>query len=147
MPDFSVRGSMALIDEDTVLSVIASATVRPAIYDIVLSSNSAPNDYSAEFSFNRFTADGTGTAVTPAKVNPATPAAVATSKQVYTAEPTLTANDIPLLIAHNQRATVRWVAVPGKEIMVPATAANGMAGVCTAVSTQFTEDMTIFFTE
>lgn len=138
---------MALVASDTVISVIGSATARPKIYDIVLSSSSTPNDYSASFNLQRFSADGTGTAVTPQPLDSASPAAVATSKHTYTAEPTLTAGAILLEIAHNQRATVRWVAAPGSELVVPATSGNGLAIVCAAVSTQFTENVTVFFEE
>jgi hypothetical protein len=138
---------MALIAADTVLSVIAATTVRPRVYDIMLSSPSAPNDYSAEFYLQRFSADGTGTAVTPQPLDFADPAATATSKHTYTAEPTLTANEILLQLAHNQRATVRWVAVPGRELIIPALAGDGLALLCNAVSTQFTEAATIFFEE
>ena len=147
MAKFVTTGSMALIAADTVLSVIASATVRPKIYDLVLSSSDSPNDYSADFQLQRFSADGTGTAVTPQKLDFDDRAAVATSKHTYTVEPTLTANEIVLRIAHNQRATVRWVAAPGSEIAIPALAGDGMALLCNAVSTQFTEVATIYFEE
>lgn len=144
---YSTRGSMALIAADTVLSVIAATTVRPRVYDIVLSSSSTPNDYSAQFLLQRFSADGTGTAVTPQPLDFNDPAAVATSKHTYTVEPTLTAGEILLQLAHNQRATVRWVASPGSEFVIPALAGDGLALLCNAVSTQFTEDATIFFAE
>ena len=117
MARYSTRGSMALIAADTVLSVIAAATVRPRINDLVLSSSSTPNDYSAEFYLQRFSADGTATAVTPQALDFADPAAVATSKHTYTVEPTLTANEILLQIAHNQRATTRWVSMPSLMIL------------------------------
>jgi hypothetical protein len=138
---------MALIAADTVLSVIAATTVRPKIFDIVLSSPSTPNDYDAEFFLQRFSADGTGTAVTPQPLDFNERAAVATSKHTYTAEPTLTADEILLQLAHNQRATTRWVAAPGSELIIPALAGDGLALLCNAVSTQFTEAATIFFTE
>jgi hypothetical protein len=144
---FSTRGSMALIAADTVLSVIASTAVMPKIYDILLSSPSTPNDYSAHFLLQRFSADGTGTSVTPQKLDFNSPASVATSKHTYTVEPTLTANEILLELAHNQRATVRWVAVPGSELIIPALAGDGLALLCQAVSTQFTEAATLFFEE
>ncbi len=144
---FSVRGSMALIAADTVLSIIASATSRPSVFDIIMSSSSTPNDYSAEFLFQRFSADGTGTAVTPQPLDFNDRAAVATSKHTYTVAPTLTANEILLQIAHNLRATVRWVATPGSEILIPALAGDGLAQVCNAVSTQFTEVTTMIFQE
>lgn len=147
MAGYSTRGSMALIAADSVLSVIAAATVRPRINDIVLSSPSTPNDYSAELLVQRFTADGTGTAVTPKPLDFADPVSITTSKHTYTAEPTLTANEILLQLAMNQRATVRWVAQPGKELIAPATAGNGIALLCSAVSTQFTLAATLFFEE
>lgn len=147
MAQFSTRGSMALIAADSVLGVIASATVMPKVFDVLLSSPSTPNDYSAHFLLQRFSADGTGTAVTPQKLDSNSPAAVATSKHTYTVEPTLTAGAVLLELAHNQRATVRWVAVPGAELVIPATAGAGLALVCQAVSTQFTEAATLFFTE
>lgn len=147
MSEYSTRGSMALAAAKTVLSVIAATTVRPKISDIVLSSPSSPNDYSAEFFLQRFSADGTGTSVTPQPLDFNEVAARATSKHTYTAEPTLTANEILLQFAHNQRATVRWVAQPGKELVIPALAGDGIALLCNAVSTQFTGAATIFFSE
>ena len=147
MARFSTIGTMALVADDTVLSLIAATTVRPKINAIVMSSSSAPNDYSAHFHFQRFSADGTGTAKTPQKMDFDGAAAVATSKQAYSAEPTYTANEILLNIAHNLRATVQWIAVPGYEFIVPALAGDGIGQRCIAVSTQFTEEATFFFEE
>lgn len=147
MANYSTRGSMALIAADTVLSVIAATTVRPKVFDILISSPSTPNDYSAHFFLQRFSADGTGSAVTPQPLDFNERAAVATSKHTYTAEPTLTANEILLDMAMNQRATVRWVAVPGRELVIPALAGDGLSLLCNAVSTQFTAAATIFFEE
>lgn len=144
---YSTRGNMALIAADTVLSVIAATTVRPRVYDIVLSSPSTPNDYSAQFLLQRFSADGTGTSVTPQPLDFNDPASLSTSKHTYTVEPTLTSGEILLDLAHNQRATVRWVAQPGGELIIPCLAGDGLALLCNAVSTQFTEAATIFFSE
>lgn len=144
---YSTNGAMALIAADTVLSLIAATTVRPRLSDVVMSSPSTPNDYSADFLFQRFSADGTGTAFTPVPLDFSDPAALSTSKHTYTVEPTLTAGEILLRLAHNQRATVRWVAQPGYELVVPALAGDGIAMVCNAVSTQFTENATFLFEE
>jgi hypothetical protein len=144
---YSTRGSKSLVAAETNLSVIAATTVRPRVYDIVMSSSSAPNDYSAEFYLQRFSADGTATAVTPQPLDFDDRAAVATSGHTYTIEPTLTANEILLQIAHNLRATVRWVAAPGSEMVIPALAGDGLAHLCNAVSTAFTEVITMFFEE
>jgi len=144
---FVTTGAMALIAADSVLSIISATTVRPRVSDILLSSSSTPNDYSADFQIQRFSADGTATAVTPQPLDFDDPVAITTSKHTYTAEPTLTANEILLRLAHNQRATVRWVAQPGFELVCPKLAGDGVALVCNAVSTQFTEVVTIFFEE
>lgn len=147
MAKYSTVGTMALVADDTVLSVIAALTVRPRIYDIILASSSAPNDYSAHFHLQRFSADGTGTAVTPQPLDFAERAAVATSKRNYSVEPTYTAGEVLLNLAHNLRATVRWVAAPGSELIIPALAGDGIGQRCIAVSTQFTEEATFFFEE
>jgi hypothetical protein len=144
---YVTTGAMALIAGNSVLSVIAATTVRPRVYDIVLSSSSTPNDYSADFQIQRFSADGTATGVTPTPLDFNDPASLATSKHTYTIQPTLTANEILLRLAHNLRATVRWVAAPGSEFVIPALAGDGVALLCNAVSTQFTEVASIFFEE
>lgn len=147
MANYVTTGSMALVAGKATLSVISASTVRPAIYDILFSSSSTPNDYSADFQLQRFTADGTGTGVTAKPLDFADPVAIATSKHTYTVDPTLTANELMIRIAHNQRATARWVAAPGSEIRIPATAGAGAAMQCNAVSTQFTEVTSIYFNE
>ena len=147
MAKYATSGAMALIAGDTVLSLIASTSVRPRVSDIVLSSSSTPNSYSADFQIQRFSADGTGTAVTPTPLDFADVASVSTSKHTYTVEPTYTSGEVLLLMAHNQQATVRWVAQPGFEFIIPALAGDGVGLLCNAVSTQFTEDATFYFEE
>ena len=75
----------------------------------------------------RFSADGTaGAAVTPVALDFNVPVAISTSGENYSAEPTYTANEILLNIRANQRATQRWVASPGGELMIPALAGDGL---------------------
>lgn len=138
---------MALVADDTVLSLISSTSVRPKVTGLVISSSSSPNDYSAHFHLQRFSADGTGTAVTPQKMDFDAAAAVATSKTNYTVEPTYTSGEVLLNIAHNLRATVVFQCAPGFEFQIPALAGDGIGQRCIAVSTQFTEQSTIFFEE
>ena len=54
---------------------------------------------------------------------------------VVTADPTLTANAFLYQAALNQRATFRWVAQPYGEILIPATASNGIMIGLSAAST------------
>lgn len=108
--------------------LVSAATIRPKIYDIMLGSPSTPADQAASWTFRRSTTASTGgTVVTPSAIDPADPAALASAMIAPSmSAPTLTAGLILLAWAGNQRATWRWVAAPGKEIVAPATASNGI---------------------
>lgn len=110
-------------------SLVSSATVRRTkLYDLLLSQAEAtPADAGTRYDIQRCTAAGTSTAVTPQLLDPADGAALTACGQNHTVQPTLTANQIPLSIGLNQRATFRWVAQPGGEIVTPATSASGLA--------------------
>jgi hypothetical protein len=74
------------------------------------------------------TAAGTSTGVTPQNLDPADATTEYDAGENHTIEPTYTAGAILLNIPLNQRATFRWVAAPGGELVFPATASNG-AGI------------------
>ena len=112
--------------------ITGGTTVRPAIYDIIVGSVATPADNSFHFRHLRTTAAGTSTAFTPVSLDPADPASTTAAGTNHTVAPTATANSNLLDIAGNQRACVRWIAAPGGELKVPATAANGIA--CTSVA-------------
>src|SRR3990167_2123688 len=126
--NYSATGEMTTVSGSlkTALSVIASTATRAKIYDYIFSAGGTPADNVLEFVVMRSTADGTGSAVTPALLDPASPAAQLTCKQTYTTEGTYTAASELLDFDLNQRATFRWVAAPGGELIVPATSANGI---------------------
>lgn len=125
--NYTISGARAVASPTkTLLTLIGGTTTRPQIYDIVVGSTATPADNALEFILQRFTAAGTATAVTPAANDPADPAAIATAGVNHTVEPTYTAGQILVDIAMNQRATQRWVPSPGREIKLPATAANGV---------------------
>lgn len=129
---YGFSGSITAAATKTVWGVAGTAAVRPHIYDILVGSNATPADNSSEWWLLRFTAAGTSTAVTPEKVDSGDPAATAVCGKNHSAEPTY--GSVPLLdIAVNQRATFRWVAAPGSEIVSPATAANGLGLQCQGV--------------
>lgn len=112
----------------TQISLFNSATVRRImLYEYMIGANgSPPADNEIEFDIARMTVDGTGTAFTPNPLDPADAAALTSSKIGYTVEPTVTANSFLDYFAFNQRATIRWLAAPGSELIAPATAANGL---------------------
>ena len=125
---YSISGQCANTANTTVLGLTSAATIRPKIYDLIVGSDAAPADNAVEYNLQRYTAAGTaGGAVTPQLLDPGDPASLAAAAVgVYTVEPTYTANAIMLMWAQNQRATFRWVAAPGGEIILPAVAANGV---------------------
>lgn len=123
---YSVDGQDTNTAATTILGLTSAATVRPKLYDMVMGSDATPADNAAEYVLQRYTAAGTVTAVTPQALDPGDPAALASAGEAHTVEPTYTSNAIMLQWAQNQRATFRWVAAPGGEIVLPATAANGV---------------------
>lgn len=114
----------------TLVSMFAttSALRRGKIYDILIGTNGTPADNYLEWDVSRMTADGTGTAITPNALDPADAAALGTSKANYTVEPTVTASSSAFYVGVNQRASYRWVAAPGSELVYPASANNGFVG-------------------
>lgn len=114
----------------------ATPTRRGRIYDVLVGSVATPADQAADFYIGRTTAVGTeGSGLVPNNLDPGGPAGEYDSGLgVFTGEPTYTAAKQLLAFQVNQRATFRWVAAPGSELMMTATQNNG-AGLKTASST------------
>ena len=131
MAKYAITGALASVagSYKTVIDVFAGATPRRGkVYDVLIGTNGTPADNYLQWDISRMTADGTGgSSITPNPLDPADAAALATAKQGYTAEPTVTANSSLFNVGVNQRASYRWVAAPGSELVFPATANNGLA--------------------
>lgn len=114
----------------------ATPTNRGRINDVVVGSVATPADQAADFLLNRSTAVGTeGSGLVPNNLDPAGPAGSYDSGLgVFGGEPTYTAAKQLLAFQLNQRATFRWVAAPGYELVMAATQNNG-AGLQTVSST------------
>lgn len=124
---YAIDGSAINTVNVTLLALEGATTIKPGIYDIVLGSAATPADQAAEYTLNRFTVAGTTTALAETPLDPDFPASLCTAGQpAITAEPTYTADEIVLAFSLNQRATFRWVAAPDGELVIPATAANGL---------------------
>lgn len=110
-------------------SLTSDATTprRQKLYEFDFGSEAAPADNSFLWQLQRCTTAGTSTGVTPTALDPADAAALADVGENHTITPTLTAGAILLSIPLNQRATFRWVAAPYGELVIPATASNGIA--------------------
>ena len=132
----------------TLGSIVSDSTTprRGKIYDLVLGSEATPADNAFNYIVGRVTAAGTSTAVTAQPLDPADSAALADCGENHTVEPTYTAGAVHLSISLNQRATFRWVAYPGGELVYPATAANGF-GIKTPTASAVSISGTAHFEE
>jgi hypothetical protein len=101
---------------------------RFKIYDLIFGSEATPADNAFLWQIQRCTSAGTGTTVTNVPpLDPADAAALFDVLQNLTVDPVLTANTIVLELPLNQRASFRWVAAPGSELVAPATGLAGFA--------------------
>ncbi len=106
----------------------ATASLRRAwIFDLMFGADGTPADNVITYDISRQTAAGTSTALTPNALDPADAGADTIGSGNFTAEGTITANSSVLGIAVNQRASYRWVAAPGSELVIPATNLAGFA--------------------
>lgn len=111
----------------TLVGLTSPSTTRRAwIYDVSAGADGTPADNAIAFILDRQTTTGTGTAVTPRPLDSADGATTIVATVNCTAEPTVTADTDLLEIGGNQRASFRWVASPGGELVVPATNTAGI---------------------
>lgn len=110
------------------IGVVASSTSAPlrrgAIYDVLIGTNGTPADNFVEWDISRVTTGSTATVTAPPSLDSAD--GVATSI-VTTNSSTFGTISVPNMwyVGVNQRASYRWVAAPGSELIWPATSSNG----------------------
>lgn len=126
-----------------VLTAAAANMRRAKVYDWTLGCGAAPADNTFIHVMQRCTTAGTGASLTPNSLDPAdTLASTIVAKDTITVDATLTAGAFHARKALNQRATFRWVAAPYGEIIIPATASNGLCfGLSAASTTSFDYDV------
>jgi hypothetical protein len=110
-----------------ILAASATSLQRIRCHEFVFGTDGTPADNVMTWDVSRVSADGTSTSVTPNKIDPADGAFLGVATANHTVEPTVTAASSLWGSGMNQRATHRWVAFPGQELVVPATAAAGLA--------------------
>lgn len=143
-------GSAAVGTDKSILTLFPSATtVRSRIYDVLLGCSATPADQATLFYLGRFTALGTeGAGFTPVALDPGDPAAISDcGVGTFSVEPTYTSNAQVLVIVMNQRATIRWVAAPGGELVSPVTASNGIGCKSSAGTGTASHTVTYHFEE
>ena len=131
MARYSASGSQTLQSsgsgDATALSFAAQSTAhRCTVYEMWFGNIGAPADQVTVYTVGRITADGTGSAVTPSPLDAADRASQCTCLENHTSEPTYTSGGELLELPLNHRATFRWVAAPGGELVTPATDNNGI---------------------
>jgi hypothetical protein len=120
------------------LNAAAASPRRCKLYDLTIGCDASPADNTFVHGGQRCTTAPTAAALTPNSLDPAdTLASTIQAFQTVTVDGTLTASAFPFPgFALNQRASFRWVAAPYGEIIIPATANNGlMLGLINAAST------------
>lgn len=132
----------------TMLGLTAAATVRPSLFYFAIGSAATPADQAGVFELKRYTAVGTGTDVTPKPLDPADPAALCTTKENHSAEPTYTSAEELWTAGLNQRATLQWWAYnDNARIIVPASANNGIGLKTSSHTGAPTTDVTFHWSE
>jgi hypothetical protein len=127
---------------------LAATTIRPKVFEFEFGSSVAPADYASNVQLMRMTTavpTGGNIAVAGLALDPGDPASIATGYSANTGGTTL--SSILLQIGVNMRATFRWVAAPGKEIVLPATNPVGVGLCVSAQSTSYTPDATLLWEE
>lgn len=130
MAQFTFGGQKTNADSvQSVVAVIAAASNprRAELYEFTLGNNQTPVDTSQLWVGQRSTSAGTGASLTPNARDPADVVAATTlAKDTVTADPTPTANAFCFKKALNNKATFRWAQMPGRGIIIPATASAGI---------------------
>ena len=113
---------------DTALAVFnPAALTRAKLYELIFSQGGTPADNVIQWLVRRLTAVGTeGAGVTPTPLDSDAPVAQLDAGEDHTVEPTYTAATEMLDFDLNQRATFRFVAAPGGELLIPAAANEGI---------------------
>lgn len=131
---YSVDGYSLNYVDYGIIGVVSAATIRPGIYDLIISSHVSPDDRVSNYVLQRYSYSGSfGTAVTPQPLNPDNPASLASAWEMsYPSLPPVTTDAILLDISMKQRTTFRWVAKSKKAIVLPALATEGIALMVTS---------------
>lgn len=131
-----------------VISLISTVAVRPYLYDFTFGTIGTPSDSVVTLTVSRasaMTGGTSGVTVTPSPLDSTDAASTSLSNGAWTTQPTV---GVTLFsVGLNVRATYRWVAAPGGELICPATALNGL--LMNALSPAYTLDAqgTIYFAE
>ncbi len=151
MPNYAVieEDATAGTDPQELVNIFSvGGASRGCIYDFLASSGATPADQAANYDVIRTTAVGTEAAgFTPVQLDPDSAASTFDAGVSHTAAPTQTAGTEMMVFSLNQRATFRWVAAPGGELIMPATTNNGILITRRTSTAAYVIDCTVHFRE
>lgn len=137
----------------TMCAVYASTTGttslvrRGKVYDILIGTNGTPADNELEWSVGRLTAPSTSSLVVANPLDPADAVAASGTIANSTTEGTFTSSGEVWYVGVNQRASYRWVAAPGSELVWAATSSAGLGLRSRSAGYTGTATGTLYFQE
>lgn len=157
MPKYSVYGSATGTAGSTIVYGVNSATAptRLKLYEVIIGSQATPADQAVEYNIRRVTDEkttGSGNSVTPVRLDLDDRTANMTAQEAPTdpeaddSDPTYESGQV-LEIALNQRATFRWIAAPGSELVADAAEDNGFGLDVAATTSAHSANATLLFEE
>ncbi len=130
MPNYATAGEVPVSTPATLISLTPEGTgARFKIYEwMVGSMSTAPADVALAWTVARSTVAGTGggATVAPLPLDQGDVASRIVSYQGPTSEPTYTSDEELIEVNVNERATFRWVAAPGSELISDGTTSAGL---------------------
>lgn len=134
MANFNVSGFTSVTTTAYKTSVYMAPGATPRrikLYDMLVGTYVGPADHAVQYDVSRTTAraaSAADTLFTPVAIDVADAAALFVATVNATTEPTTTALSSLWNVGVNSRASYRWVAVPGGELVTPATQSSGLTG-------------------
>lgn len=126
----------------------SSVTARRfKIYDVLIGTNGTPADNFVEWDISRVTASSTTTVLAAQPLDSADATALTVATVNSSTFGTITSGSNVFYVGVNQRASYRWVAAPGSELVSPATSSNGFQLRCRSGAYTGTATGTIYFQE
>lgn len=101
-----------------------AAPRRIKIYDVLIGTNTTPADNFIEWDISRVTTNSTATSITPPPLDQADAVSLTTATINSSTQGTISVPNL-FYVGINQRASYRWVAAPGGELVSPATSSAG----------------------
>lgn len=133
MAKYSAEGTKSTNSVRGILVVNNTSAIRFKAYDYMVGCITTPADALFSQQIVRTSTDPTGTGVTLNPLDAADAAAAPAGFDAISADPTIGAVLVNFGLHH--RASFRWVANPGSELVAPATDNNGISGVLRSAST------------